>query len=104
YHYYNLRREEFLKHYHQRSNIESTFAMVKVKFRDHVRSRSDAAMTNEELCKFLCHNICVVNKWQIDLGIAANFWQDDAAQTLCDPPVVLPFVRPGCKKTPERES
>jgi transposase len=95
FHYYHLRREEFLRHYHQRSNVESTFSMVKAKFRDHVRSRSDRAMVNEVLCKFLCHNICVVNKSQIDLGIAATFWGDEAARTPSEDPVVLPFVRPG---------
>ena len=57
--YYQFRREEFLKHYHARSNAESTFSMVKAKFRDHVRSKTDVAMKNEVLCKFLCHNICV---------------------------------------------
>jgi hypothetical protein len=95
YHDYHLRRQEFLTHDHQRSNAESTFSMVKAKFRDHVRSRSDRAMTNEVLCKFLCHNTCVANESQIDLGIAATFWEDEAAQTPSEAPVVLPFVRPG---------
>ncbi len=36
---YSLRREEFLKKYHQRSNVESTVNMIKSKFRDHVSSR-----------------------------------------------------------------
>ena len=58
FHYYQFRRDDFLKHYHQRSNAESTFSMVKAKFRDHVRSKNDMAMKNEVLCKFLCHNIC----------------------------------------------
>jgi transposase len=84
--YYNLRREEFLAHYHQRSNAESTFSMVKAKFRDHVRSRSDRAMKNEVLCKFLCHNICVVHQSHIDLGIVTAFWGDES---------VPPFTRPG---------
>ena len=52
-------------------------------------------MNNEVLCKFLCHNICVVNQWQIDLGIAANFWAPDAVGATPDAPVVLPFGRPG---------
>src|SRR5262249_11376935 len=71
--YYNLHREEFLRHYHQRSNAESTFRMVKAKFRDHVRSRSSTAMVNEVLCKFLCHNICVVHQSHIELGIEPVF-------------------------------
>jgi transposase len=71
--YYNLHREEFLKHYHQRSNAESTFSMVKAKFRDHVRSRVSTAMVNEVLCKFLCHNICVVHQSHIELGLEPVF-------------------------------
>src|SRR5207249_10397682 len=58
FHYYSFNREDFLKHYHQRSNAESTFSMVKAKFRDHVRSKTQTAMKNEVLCKFLCHNLC----------------------------------------------
>jgi transposase len=75
--YYNFQREEFLKHYHQRSNAESTFNMVKAKFRDHVRSRTETAMKNEVLCKFLCHNICVVIQSQCELGIEATFWPQE---------------------------
>jgi len=76
YFYYQFRREEFRKHYHLRSNIESTFSMVKAKFRDHVRSKTDVAMRNEVLCKFLCHNICVVHQSHIELGISPLFWQN----------------------------
>jgi transposase len=74
YFYYQYRREEFLKHYHQRSNMESTFAMVKAKFRADVRSKTDVAMHNEVLCKFLCHNLCVVHQSHIELGIEPVFW------------------------------
>jgi transposase len=89
--YYNFRREEFLKHYHQRSNAESTYSMVKAKFRDHVRSRTDTAMTNEVLCKFLCHNIVVVHQSHIELGIEPVFWQNEPVER----PDVLPLARPG---------
>src|SRR5205823_7273274 len=89
--YYLFRREEFLRHYHQRSNAESTVNMVKAKFRDHVRSKTDVAMKNEVLCKFLCHNICVVIQSQCELEIEPVFWQDEPV----DKPDVLPMVRPG---------
>jgi transposase len=92
--YYNFRREEFLKHYHQRSNAESTFSMVKAKFRDHVRSRTDVAMKNEVLCKFLCHNICVVHQSHVELGIEPIFWQNELGGA-DEPPAVLLLVRPG---------
>ena len=58
--------------------MESTFSMVKAKFRDNVRSKTTVAMTNEVLCKFLCHNICVVHQSHIELGIAPVFWDEHA--------------------------
>jgi hypothetical protein len=48
--------------------------MVKAKFPDHVRSKSDPAMKNEVLCKFLCHNIVVVHQAVTELGIRPAFW------------------------------
>jgi hypothetical protein len=89
--YYRLRREEFLAHYHARSNAESTFSMLKAKFRDHVRSKTDTAMKNEVLCKFLCHNLCVVIQSQCELGIEPVFWQNEPKP---ENPDVLPLVRP----------
>jgi transposase len=74
--YYTYHREAFLATYHKRSNAESTFSMVKAKFRDNVRSRTDDAMTNEVLCKFLAHNICCVLMSQVELGIEAEFWPE----------------------------
>jgi len=91
FHYFNFRRDDFLKHYHQRSNVESTFSMVKAKFRDHVRSKSDVAMKNEVLCKFLCHNICCVHQAHVELGIEPVFWKDEPTETRA----ILPMVRPG---------
>ncbi len=78
--FYNLHRESFLKKYHQRSNIESTFAMVKAKFDDSVRSKSDVAMRNEVYCKFLAHNLCVVHQSMIELGIEGLFWENEQAE------------------------
>ena len=72
--YYQFNREDFMAHYHKRSNAESVFSMIKAKFRDNVRSRTDVAMKNEVLCKFLCHNICCVIMSQVELGIEPVFW------------------------------
>src|SRR5204862_5939948 len=52
----DLERETFLTHYHKRSNAESTFSMMKRKFGDSLRSRTDTAMINEALCKVLCQD------------------------------------------------
>ena len=60
FHHFSLRREDFLAHYHKRSNVESAFSMIKAKFRDNVRSKTPVAMVNEVLCKLICHNICVL--------------------------------------------
>ena len=73
YHYFMLRRDEFLTYYHRRSNVESVFSMVKAKFGDSVRSKSDTGMINEVLAKILCHNICVLIQAIHELGINPNF-------------------------------
>ncbi len=77
FHYYNFNREDFLAHYHKRSNVESTFSMVKAKFGDAVRSKTETAMVNEVLCKLLCHNLCCLIQSACELGIEATFWGDD---------------------------
>lgn len=74
YHYYSFNREDFLRHYHKRSNVESCFSAVKRKFGDHVRSRDAVSMVNEAMAKFVCLNLCAVILSQIELGIEATFW------------------------------
>lgn len=78
YHYYMFRREEFLRYYHQRSNVETTFSMIKKKFGDSLRSKTDTAQINELLCKILCHNLCVLVQSIYELGIEPAFWKEAA--------------------------
>ena len=73
YHFYALHRAEFLQHYHKRSNIETTFHMIKSKFGQRLRSRTLTAQINEALCKVLCHNLCVVIQSVHELGIEPSF-------------------------------
>lgn len=73
YHYFMFNRETFLEHYHKRSNVESVFSMVKGKFGDSVRSKSEMGQVNEVLCKVLCHNICVLIRAMHDLDIEPMF-------------------------------
>jgi transposase len=80
FHYFQFKRDEFLSHYHKRSNAESTVSMIKRKFGDSVRSKTDAAMLNETLAKVLCHNIVVLIHEMYELGIEPVFWADSAAQ------------------------
>lgn len=76
FHYFNYKREEFLKRYHNRSNVESTFSMLKAKFGDSVRSKTDTAMKNEVLAKIVCHNIVVLISAMYELGIDPIFWTE----------------------------
>jgi hypothetical protein len=69
-------QERFMQHYHMRSNVETTFSMMKTKFGDVLRSRTYASQTNEALCKVLCHNICVLIQSMYELGIEPTFWTD----------------------------
>ena len=74
---YCKNQEEYLAHYHKRSNVESTFSMMKAKFGDSLRSKTDAAMINEALCKVLCHNICCLIQSACELGIETAFWSNE---------------------------
>jgi transposase len=76
YHFYAYNREEFLAHYHKRSNVESTFNMIQKKFGSSVRSKTPTAQVNEVLCKVLCHNICVLIQSIYELGLEPVFWQE----------------------------
>jgi transposase len=76
FHYFQFKQDEYLAHYHLRSNVESTFSAVKRKFGDSVRSKTETAMVNEVLCKFICHNLCCLIQEQCELGIEAVFWPD----------------------------
>ncbi|MBS3101757.1 transposase [Candidatus Woesearchaeota archaeon] len=73
YHYFMLNNEEFLQHYHKRSNVETSVHMIKSKFGDCVRSKNWTAQINEVLCKIICHNIVVVIHEMHELGINPNF-------------------------------
>ena len=73
YHYFMYKHDEFLQHYHQRSNVETVFHMIKSKFGSAIRSRTSTAQKNELLLKILCHNICVVIQEMNELGIEGNF-------------------------------
>jgi transposase len=76
FHLYQAFRDEYMSHYHKRSNVETTFSMVKAKFGGSVRSKLPVAQTNEVLCKFLAHNLCCLIQSSYELGIQATFWEE----------------------------
>jgi transposase len=86
-HLFQCHRGEFLDHYHKRSNVESTMSMIKAKFGEHIRNKTDEGIVNELLCKVLCHNICVVIQSIYELNIEPVFWaKEDEVKvepTLC---------------------
>ncbi len=73
YYFYAYKRDEFLSHYHKRSNSETVFHMIKAKFSTRLRSKGDTAQINEALCKVLCHNLCVLIQSMFEFGIVPTF-------------------------------
>jgi transposase len=69
-------QEFFLEHYHKRSNVESTFSMIKRKFLAHVRSKKLTAQTNEMLCKVICHNGSVLVNSIFELDADVKFLEN----------------------------
>ena len=54
--------EDWLEHYHRRSNVESTFGAIKAKFGETLRSKNNTSRINELLCKIIAYNITVVHE------------------------------------------
>jgi transposase len=71
--FYNYKREEFLAHYHKRSNVETVFQMIKSKFGERLRSKTTTAQVNEALTKVLAHNLCIVIQSMYELNITPEF-------------------------------
>jgi transposase len=78
YHYFSYNQERFMHHYHKRSNVETTFAMIKAKFGGKLRSKTQRAQINEALCKVLCHNICCLIQSMYELKIRPKFYAEVA--------------------------
>lgn len=73
YFYFKMNQDEFMQNYHQRSNIESTFAAMKKKLGEVLKSRLPVAQENELLCKVIAYNIMVLIQEMHELGIAVDF-------------------------------
>jgi len=76
YHFYPYNQERFMQSCHKRSNVETTFHMIKAKFGERLRSRTKTAQINEVLCKVLCHNLCCLIQSIYELGVEPTFWNE----------------------------
>ena len=70
---YQINQDYFMQHYHKRSNVETTFSMIKRKFGERLRTKTATAHTNEVLCKVLCHNLCCLVQSMYEFGIEPTF-------------------------------
>jgi transposase len=73
YHRYAYQRDEYLTHYHRRSNVETVFHMMKARFGDTLFSKTHEAQANEVLAKVVAHNLCVLVQSFYELGIVVDF-------------------------------
>lgn len=73
FHYFQYKKDEFLQHYHARSNAESVFSAIKKKFGETLKSKNPVAQENEMLCKILAYNITVLIQEMHELEIKPNF-------------------------------
>jgi transposase len=78
FHWYSFNQVHFMASYHKRSNVETTFSMIKAKFGDRLRSKTQTAQINEALCKVLAHNLCCLIQSIYELGIEPTFWEEAA--------------------------
>jgi hypothetical protein len=82
FHLYNYRREEFLEHYHKRSNVEATFSSIKRVFGDFIRSKTPTAQINEARLKVLAHNVVTLVHSIFELGIASMLERSQIAEPM----------------------
>lgn len=75
YHQFAYNRDDYLSHYHKRSNVETVFSMVKAKTGDSLLSKSMAGYRTEALAKFVAHNLCCLIQSFYELGVEPCFDQ-----------------------------
>jgi len=81
--YFRDYKEDFLAHYHLRSNVESVFSMMKRKQGTSLRSKKGIAQMNEILCKALVHNICVLIQEMFVSGVHVDFQSLAEDELMC---------------------
>lgn len=74
--------EDFKRRYHQRSNVETCFHMLKQRFGHHLMTKNFIANQNEIKTRVLCHNLCVLIQEAAERGIIPKF---DACVKMIEP-------------------
>jgi transposase len=65
--------EEFMRHYHQRSNVESVFHVLKQRFGNNLTTKSLQSNGCEIKLKALCHNLVVLIQEFFESGAEIDF-------------------------------
>lgn len=73
YRFFREHQQDYLNHYHKRSNIESCFSMIKRKFGNNIKCKKETSQDNEILARVLAHNICVLVQELFLNNININF-------------------------------
>jgi len=82
FHFFSFHREAFLRNYHKRSNVETTFSMMKRKFGPDVAAKSFSGQVNEVYIKAMLHNACCLVSAFHELGVESQFSEVFSTETL----------------------
>ncbi|MDQ3820927.1 MAG: hypothetical protein M3362_25030 [Acidobacteriota bacterium] len=70
--------------------------MIKAKFGERLRSKTERAQINKCLLKVLCHNICVVIQSIYELGLEVEIFEGESimlaylhGEGICLPPIIF---------------
>ena len=83
--------KEWKKHYHKRSNVETTFSMVKVRLGEHLKCKTFESQRNELMMKFICHNICCLIEAIYEHNVEIDF--KDSFKLFVDRKVKSPYPK-----------
>ena len=75
--FFHYNQKQFLQRYHQRSNAETAFWMIKQKYGNFLWTKTPTSQTNELLTKLLCHNLTVLIQETFLLGIHLNLTKNN---------------------------
>ena len=72
------------RHFHKRSNIESTNGAIKRKFGETLKSKNRVAQENELLAKIIAYNLTVVIHEMYENGINPSFLNERLEKTISE--------------------